>query len=709
MIARLGSFCFRFRWWTLVLWLLVVGVGFGSVGPLFASLAANRAPQGTESDVALQTLADGRDRGGQLVALLDGVDPGTSRAGEAVRRASDDIRGLAGVREVGKPLIAPDGRGMAITVTLEKMDYQRGDPLMDKAAERLRAMTKELPGAKVGIGGQDMIDRGTDETSQADLNWAEMLALPLTLVVLVFVFGGVAAAMLPVLGAVVTIFGAFAGVLAFTSFIAMDTTVISVVTLMGLGLSIDYGLLLVARYRQELADGHVPAEAVRRTWATAGRTIVFSGLTVVATLSGLLVFDVPRLQTLSVAGLTSTLIALLAALTLTGALLGLLGRRIKPAKAKPADGAERGPFARLGHFTQRRPALVILGALTVLLAAAAPLLTVRVAQPNLAGLPRSMEAVRVADELADRYRQSVNPSVMVVSRADKATLTEWAAKWRGDPAVSAVRPVVTEGPGLTSVVMDTRADSQSEAAQDLVRRIRADRPPGAESWVAGEAAVLIDLVRETLDDLPQAVLILVGSVLLLLFLMTGSLLIPLSALVMTLLSLAATFGVMTLLFQHGVLADPLNTLTLPGLSPYVFLVVFVFAFAFSTDYEVFLLGRIKENVDDGLDNDTAVRRGLQVNGRVITCAALLMLIVFASFGTAELSDIEQLGIGLFVAVLIDATVVRCLLVPAVMTLFGSANWWAPRPLRRFHARFGLRETEALAPRPEDLHRSPVRR
>src|SRR5690606_13703934 len=185
------------------------------------------------------------------------------------------------------------------------------------------------------------------------------------------------------------------------------------------------------------------------------------------------------------------------------------------------------------------------------------------------------------------------------------------------------------------------------------------------------------------------------AVFVLLFLMTGSLLVPLSALVMSLLSLAATFGVMTLLFQHGWLAGPLDLLPISGLSPYVFLVVFVFAFAFSTDYEVFLLGRIKEAVNDGAANDVAVRRGLQVNGRIITCAALLMLIVFACFGTARLSDIEQLGVGLFVAVLIDATIVRCLLVPAVMRLCGEANWWAPRPLRRFHARFGLRESQVL--------------
>lgn len=682
MIARLGISCFRRRWWVVAVWLVITAVGLGSAGPLFASLAANRAPQGTESDVALQTLADGRDHGAQLVALVDGAAP-------AVRAALGDVRAIEGVKRVDEPLPAPDGRGLALTVSLEKMDWRIGDPVMDRVADRLRA----LPGATVRIGGDDMIARETDETSQSDLTRAELLALPLTLVVLVFVFGGIAVAVLPVLGAVVTICGSLAGVLVFTAFVEMDTTVVSVVSLMGLGLSIDYGLLLVARYRQELAAGHAPAAAVTRTWATAGRTILFSGLTVIATLSGLMLFDVPRLRTLGAAGMTATLIALLTALTLTAALLGVLGRHVKPARRRSADLAGTGPFARLGRFTQRRPGLVAVAATAILLGIAAPLLTVNVAQPNLAGLPQDLESVRVANELDERYGQSVDPAVMVVSRADEATLTAWAARWRDDPAVATVRPVVTEGPGLTSVVLDTRAGSQSREARDLVERVRADRPPGG-SWVAGEAAVLIDLTEETAAALPRAVAVVV-AVFVLLFLMTGSLLVPLSALVMSLLSLAATFGVMTLLFQHGWLAGPLDLLTLPGLSPYVFLVVFVFAFAFSTDYEVFLLGRIKEAVDDGAANDVAVRRGLQVNGRIITCAALLMLIVFACFGTARLSDIEQLGVGLFVAVLIDATIVRCLLVPAVMTLCGEANWWAPRPLRRFHARFGLRESQVL--------------
>ncbi|WP_283134231.1 MMPL family transporter [Rhizohabitans arisaemae] len=696
MLSRIGRFCIRFRWWVLTAWFIVMIAGGASAGPLFSLLAENRAPQGTESDVALQVLTDERSYGARLVALVDRVDPDRPRTTQAVDRAGADVRKTAGVKEVGEPLIAPDRRGMAITVTLEGLDHAAVDATLLAVEKRMRALAGELPGAQVRIGGEEMIALETDATSQNDLATAELIGLPLTLIALVFVFGGLAAAVLPVIGAMVTICGSFLGVLAVTSFVEMDTTVVSVVSLMGLGLSIDYGLLLVARYRRELADGYAPAEAVGRAWATAGRTIVFSGLVVVATLGGLLVFDVPRLRTLGVAGMSSTLVALLVALTCTGALLGVLGGWIGPAREKRAG---RGFFARLGRFTQRRPLGVTVAAVVILAVIAAPLLTVKVAQPNLAGLPRGMESVRVADELADRYGQTIDPPVMVVSRADAATLAAWAAGWRDDPAVSAVEPVVTEGPGLTSVVVKTAGGSQDEVARDLVRRIRADRPPGGDSWVRGEAAVLIDLVGETAAGLPAAVTIMIVSVLVLLFLMTGSVLVPLSTLGMNLLSTAAAFGVMTLLFQHGWLAGPLDTLTLPGLSPYVFLVVFTFAFAFSMDYEVFLLSRIKEYADEGLENGTAVRRGLTDNGRIVTSAALLMLIVFAGFGAARLGDIEQLGIGLFVAVLIDATIVRCLLMPGLMTLFGAANWWAPHPLRRFHARYGLRES-GPAPRPE---------
>jgi len=235
--------------------------------------------------------------------------------------------------------------------------------------------------------------------------------------------------------------------------------------------------------------------------------------------------------------------------------------------------------------------------------------------------------------------------------------------------------------------------------------MRADRPVGYESWVTGDAAVLIDLDDRLISGLPLAIVITVLAMIILLYLMSGSVVIPLKAVVLNVLSLAATFGVLVAVFQDGWLSGPLDTLTVGGLSPFMIVIVFAFAFGLSMDYEVFILSRIKEYVDAGEDSNASVRLGLQRSGRIITSAALLMLIVFACFAAAKVGQLEQIGLGLFVAVLIDATLVRCLLVPAVMSLLGSAAWWAPGPLRRLHGRAGLHESEppvppALAPVPE---------
>ncbi len=274
----------------------------------------------------------------------------------------------------------------------------------------------------------------------------------------------------------------------------------------------------------------------------------------------------------------------------------------------------------------------------------------------------------------------------IVSRnyaAQAASLMESLAA--AEPGVARVvvttdGPIAFKDPGIRTI-----------AAQDLVRRLRADRPAGVQSWVTGDAAVLVDLVDLIIDDLPLALGITLTAMLVLLFAMTGSVVVPVKAILANVVSLGATLGVMVAVFEHGWLSGPLGTLTVGGLDPFVVVILFAFAFALSMDYEVFLLGRVKEYVDGGDDTNTAVRRGLQHTGRVITSAALLMVIVFGCFAAAEMGSIEQIGLGLTTAVLIDATVVRCLLVPATMTLLGRWNWWAPAALRRLHRRIGLKE------------------
>lgn len=678
-------------------WLALLVGGGAAIGPVFDSIGDTKPPVGLESVTASQVVKEGGDRGIQIIGLVEGVDPASATVTGAVDRASADLRGTTGVLEVGRPIVAKDSRGLALPVTLTKMQMKDRSTATNLVRARLARLATELPGSTVEAGG-DLVNGEANDAVQEDLARAEILSLPVTLVVLVFVFGGVLAAGLPVLASLATIAGAFALLLGFSKFVDLDNNVVTVVTLLGLALAIDYGLLLVARYREELAAGHDRETAVARTWGTAGRTILFSALTVAGALTGLLVFDVPRLQALGAAGISTALMGMVAALTLTPALLGPLGRWVKPSRRrKAAATTEAGFFAGLARFTQRRPLLIAAGTTIGLLVVALPLLSMTVKLPGMEGLPRTLPSVRVADAMGERYGLSAAPAVRVVARADQATLNAWAGRWQQDREVVRVEPARAAGPNLSTVAIAVRGDSQGDAAQDLVRRIRADRPAGIESWVGGDAAILLDTLGRLVDGLPWAVGVMLATMFVLLFLMTGSVVIPVKAIVLNGLSLAATFGVLLLVFQDGHLSGPLDTLTVGGLSPFVIAIVAAFGFGLSMDYELFLLGRIKEYRDAGEDDDSAVRHGLQRSGGIITSAAVLMLIVFGCFAAARVGDIEQIGLGLFVAVLIDATVVRCLLVPAVMTLLGRAAWWAPGPLRRLHDRVGISESEERVP------------
>jgi RND superfamily putative drug exporter len=720
--SRVGRFCFRYRWWVLAAWFFLFIAGVVAAGQVLNSLGAVEQRYAPESVRAGQVLDEAGDRGGEIVALVEGVDPRAQGTRDAVARATADVRGIAGVAEVADPVLATDGTGAALRVTLSNLDDDAEDTAVQQVNDRLRRLGDDLPGATVRLGGSEMLNRDVNQAVQDDLTTAELRSLPLTAIVLVFVFGGLVVAGVPLLATLATMAGAFGVLFGFSQVVQLDGNVVTVVTLLALGLSVDYGLLLVARYREELIpdyqkavaagdrriDRSRRAAALTRAWGTAGRTIMFSALTVAAALSGLLLLRITSLQAMAAAGISVALVAMVAALTFTAALLGAVGRWVRPSRrslrraaeaaARDGDGedAERGFFARLARFTQRSPVLVTLGTAAALLAAGAPLLDATLKLPLLEGMPRSIESVAVADDLSTRYGRTAQPAVTVVARTDPAALDAWAARWRTDAEVIRVEPARPAGPNLATVVLAVRGDAQGGGAQALVQRVRADRPPSVDSWVTGSAAVLVDMLATLRASLPWAILVTLVAMAALLLLMTGSVVVPLKAIAMAIVSLGATFGVLVGVFQHGWLSGLLDTHTIGGLSPFVLGLVFAFALGLSMDYEVFLLSRVKEYVDRGQETDAAVRRGLQHTGRVITSAALLMLVVFACFGAAKVGDIEEVGIGLFVAVLVDATIVRCLLVPATMSLLGRWNWWAPRPLRRLYDRYGLRERDIPA-------------
>ena len=681
MTGFVGRICFRHRWLVILAWVAIAAGGVLASGTVFERMSGGgNGLAGTETGAAYDLLDSVSEDDGSVIALWENVSP--SSVVSNVERVTADVAALQGVKEVRPPTPAADGRGLALEVVFAKNAPDATvDAAVEAASERLRRLAGEVSGSSVRLGGDKILREQINAQVQKDLGRAEYSSLPLTVIIMIFVFGGILAAGLPLLATLATIAGAFAVLLGFSEVVDLDPDVISVVSMLGLALCIDYSLLLVARYREELALGHPPGEAVVRTWQTAGRTISFSALTVAAALTGLLFFDLTDLRAMGAAGISATVVALLSALTLTAALLRVFGRRIKPPRAKRVRRSE-GFFSRLAAITQRRPLFFFLGTAAVLLALGSPLIGATVRLPDMEGLPRGIESVAVYDTLATSYGQNESPAAALLARGEVSALDRWAAAWSGDPTVASVDPAREIAPGLALVSFKVHGDAQSAAARDLVERMRAAKPPGVESWVIGDAAVMLDIDNRIVEGLPIAVSVIAAAMFLLLFLMTGSLVVPLKALVMNVVSLGATFGVLVAVFEHGWLAGPLDTLTVGGLSPFVIVLVFAFGFGLSMDYEVFLLARIKERVDAGEPTDVAVRQGLQHSGRIITSAALLMLVVFGFFAAAQIGDIEQIGVGLFVAVLIDATIVRCLLVPATMTLLGKWNWWVPSPLRR---------------------------
>jgi RND superfamily putative drug exporter len=716
VVGRIGRWCARHAWWVLAAWVAIVAAGVIATGPLFDRLVDGGVPRDVESIAAYDVIRSGDDSAGTVVGVVDRIDPASAEVRDAIEAVADRIAGIPGVREVNHPyrsepssaaLIAADRTAVLISTTLGALDRTARNATATAIAAELHALPAALPsGASVEVGGGPVLNMQTRAAVQEDLSRAEYTSLPITLIVLVLVFGGVVAAGLPVLTAAVSVAAAMGVMLGFSTFTDVDQDGITVVTLFGLGLAVDYGLLLVARYREELRAGYEWADAVTRAWASAGRTVLYSALTVAAALSGLLMFRVPTLNALGAAGVSIAVVCMLASLTFTAALVGLLRRWIKPSRRSnrtEASEAERGMFARVASAVQRRPLVVAVGTMALLLAAGAPLVASELRLPGLEGVPRSLEAARVADTLSARFATPPTPAITVVVRTDAQSLNAWAQQWAGDPAISRVRPARTlagDGSGpLATVTMDAAGEPQGAAVRDLVDRMREQRPPGGQSWVTGDAAVLSDLLGLIRDGLPAAVAVTALSMLVLLFAMTGSLVVPVKAMVANLVSLGATFGVLTAVFRFGFGADLLDTLTVGSLNPFVVVVIFAFAFGLSMDYEVFLLGRIKEYVDAGESTDVAVRRGLQHTGRVITSAALLMVIVFSCFAAARIGNIEQIGLGLAVAVIIDATVVRCLLVPATMTLLGRWNWWAPAWLNRLRPRVAMPALDHREPSP----------
>ena len=679
MLDRLSSLALRRPRRVFAVWAVIFALGVIAAGGLFSSLDADLdlAPD-VESERVGRRLHELDPSGGEVVAIVDGaaVEPAVL----------DGIRGLDGVKEVVQGP-SDDGRAIGVIVELDgDLGDDRHDELVGDVADRLRA----IDAPEVLVGGELLLDEEVGELAERDAQRAEMIALPIALVVMALVFGGLLAAGMPLAIALCSVTAttlalAVASALTDVSLYAMNVTI-----MLGLGLGIDYGLLLVSRFREERRDGLDVAAAVRRTVATAGRTVVFSAATVAVALAALLVFDDPTIRSLGLAGIAVVLASMAAALTLLPALLGRVGHRLRiPASAGATD---HGVFARLAAVIQRRALPVAVVAAAGLALLAVPFLGARFDDPGVKALPRSSETRAVAEAVDQRFSSVTAEPVEIVADVDPddPRVTPWLDDVTELPGVLAAEVTDTSRPGVTVVEVSADGPTNGRTAQSVVTEVRALDAP-FPVLVGGDPAEIVDLRSTISDGLPYAIAVVVGATFVLLFLMTGSVLVPIKAIVMNVLSLGATLGALVWIFQEGHLSGLLG-FDPPGSLDFVMpVIVFVFAFGLSMDYEVFLLARIREVWLETGDNDRAVAVGLQRSGRIITSAALLIVIVFAGFAAGEIVPLKELGLGLALAVVVDATVVRSVLVPATMKLMGRLNWWAPRPLTRLHDRLALRE------------------
>jgi RND superfamily putative drug exporter len=579
--------------------------------------------------------------------------------------------------------------------------------------------TTHVNGASVSAGGQGPVFNDIQRTIEQDLKIAELIALPITVLLLMFIFRGVVAALLPLAIGVLSIVGTFLVLRVLASLTEVSVFALNLTTAMGLGLAIDYSLFVVSRYREELAAGFETHDAIRRTVRTAGRTVAFSATTVAASLCALLVFPVAFLRSFAYAGVAVAALAGLFAVVVLPAMLAGLGHRIDALsfhRRAPKPVGE-GAWHRVATFVMRRPVPIVTVVVIGLLFLGSPFRHVNLARPDDRVLYSSAPARQVSDVLRRDFSSREAGALTVVApdtsgagtgAAATAAIGRYARSLSLVPGVARVDAVtgvylhgtvVPVDRSLTARFASTSGtwlsvvptvEPNSSAGETVARGVRAVAAP-FPVLVGGQSAELVDSNRSLIDSLPLALGILAAITFVLLFIMFGSVVIPLKALVLNLLSLTATFGAMVWIFQQGHLSGVLHFTATGNLDATTPILMFCIAFGLSMDYEVFLLSRIKEEHDAGNDNVSAVAVGLERTGRLVTAAAVLISVVFLAFATSRVSFIKLFGLGLALAVLMDAFIIRGTLVPAFMRLAGDANWWAPRWLRRIHDRIGFHE------------------
>jgi len=745
VFERWGRFVYRNRWATLVgsgvvLAMSIIGLAMGgtltSGGPLTSNLESARAGNLVTSELGAAKFTSSFD----LIFRSDTLSVSDPAYQSALTDAIAPLQGDDRILSLATPYNAPsprvaqaftskDGHQALVVVELKSSGHQSWSDY--------GALKKEIHSSTLTVIGTGFvpINQAFNATLETDLQRAEYVSLPVTLILLIVIFAGVVAAGLPLGVGLLTIVGGIGGTFFLNRFTDVSQYAINIVTLIGLGVSIDYSLFIVNRFRDELARGASREAAIATTIATAGRAITFSGLTVAVGLSAMLFFQGTFMASMGAAGAIVVAVAVFYGLTFLPALLSVLGpsvNRWKIPTLRRSDSSGGGFWHGLATWVMKRPIVVLVPTVAFLVIAATPFFSLRLANGNVDMLPTHIEArqgydtlvadfpgrdqttfnivvdypsgspltqSRIMDQYALDRRIAALPNVLhttsIYDLDPKLGLYDYEQMYIGDPGSipAAVQPLVksTVGHHIVLIQATSAAGPSTDVARDIVKAIRADQGvSGGQVLVGGETAVDLDVIQFIYGQVPWAVATVVLLTYLLLFLLTGSVVLPLKAIILNFLSIGASFGALVFIFQQGHFSNILG-FTPQSLDPSIPVILFSIVFGLSMDYEVLLVSRMHEEYIRLGDNTSAVANGLERTGRLITGAAAIMFAVFMAFGLAEVVIIKAIGIGLAIAVAIDATIVRSLVVPAVMRLLGDVNWWAPRPLRRLYSWIGIGE------------------